>query len=218
MKCYNCGAEMEAGDIFCGSCGAHAAAEIQTGISGTARVDQKRSPVELFHRAAASASGITRALTPGRIAAIAAALLVLITSLAVVFHKTDEEKIENCLNQMAESYNEGDFEGMIACFEPKAQKMINGMFDIGGSLLGSAFPLFGGIDLEDIWSMGGIRLGSSEMTTLYLSIDHVSFNEEKDGAAVDITVYEGDKNSGSGEIQMVKQSGKWYVAMDGGLF
>ncbi len=235
MFCSHCGAPTDENAVFCSKCGspilneAPKAAQTSVHLESTpppetrincfpsAQMTQKPQAQKPNHHSKKILTdlkifiqNLKTKLSVKKIIVILSVLLIAVTSFSVLFHKSDEEKITDCLNQVATAYNEADYEMLLECFEPKARTAAKSAMGLGSSYFG--------MDLEAMWKLGAALGSSTGQLTLRFSVNAIVFNEEKTQATVNVTAYEGDKNSGSNDLTFIKDAGKWYLAMEGGLF
>ena len=125
-----------------------------------------------------------------------------ISAYFIVFHKSDEEKIIDLADNLSIALNEGDFEKMLECFEPKYRNQLN-------AIMNSASSLIGFIDLKDIWTLGSTGLSDEEVQ---ITINNISINNNQ--ASAEISLNGGIYGSETTPVDLVKTNGKWYFKGD----
>ena len=200
MYCSKCGKENNECSLFCEECGKKlygnnsAKVTIQKIIQLTNPLIKKT--IDFFGEKCV----FFKKLSPKKIGVGIILLTLVFTLCFTVFHKSDEDKIIELTNTLAISINEGDYEKMIACFEPSAQNQMNALLNVGSSLLGS-------INLKDLWSLGAV--GISEDEDVYISVYDITV--EKDTASADISFsFDEGKDNAIGTVELVKLDGRWY--------
>lgn len=200
MYCSNCGKENNENSLFCGECGEklHSSNSVESNIQKNTQlinsitekgVDFCKEKWVFFKK-----------LSPKKIGVGIMVLVLVVTLCVTIFHKSDEDKIIELTNELAVSLNEGDYEKMIACFEPSAQNQMNALLNAGSSL-------FGSVDLKDLWTLGAV--GMSEDEDVYIAIYDISV--EKDTASADISFsFDEGKSDAIGTVELVKLNGRWY--------
>ena len=66
--------------------------------------------------------------------------------------KTDEEKITATIDKFEKEYNDGNFDGVLDCFEPKTRNALKGLFHLLESVAGGKLGV--DISLSDLFSIG----------------------------------------------------------------
>lgn len=141
-------------------------------------------------------------------------VFAIISVLITAFGKSDEDKILDSLNNYAEAFNTGDFDGMMECFSSelrrKAQAMTNIGEGIGSSILGVS-----GIGVNDIFAFNSEEMG----TTMKIEVNSINITG-KNEAAVDLTMHLTERylfehtEQGDMTIYFVKEKGKWLIDSD----
>ena len=140
---------------------------------------------------------------------------VLITALLsgcsnLIVLKNDNELIEDRINQFVKVYNDGDYNGILECMEPKVRNMYKSMSNIGEAVIGKS-----GLDigLSDIF---GVAVGMSSSGDL-INIGEIKISNISDSRAEAKTTlsYNSDNNFGNVSQEvcfvMVKEDNDWFI-------
>ncbi len=134
-------------------------------------------------------------------------ILMLLTAVLAGCSSDSPSKV---VKTYLDAANKGDIDTMIDCLEPKAAALMEGF----GDMLGDQF----GMDGETLFGMGpGLMSMFNEGGENY-SIDYEITDEEIDGDTATVTVEitasaGGESQTQETEIPLIKQDGKWYIAM-----
>jgi hypothetical protein len=134
--------------------------------------------------------------------AVITVLVIAATAMYFIFYKSDEDRIKDRLNTFAAAYNEGDFNKLTDCFDPKTKTTLKSVAGIGSKLLG--------LDVEDLF---GLVMGvgpslTSKDTTIYITVHNINFTSDTT-AKVDITFHFGEEKDDL-TLEMMKSGGKWF--------
>ncbi len=140
--------------------------------------------------------------------AAAVCLLTLILGEKLLFGKSDQAQILDCLNNYATAFNSGDTKGMYACMDAKSRNFMQASENIGSGLLG--------VGLGDLFSIGaGMNAANAGLKFEVRSITM----EGKKNATVDLVVHMTTSFLGMsstdkmpGRLQMVKEKGDWLIS------
>lgn len=88
------------------------------------------------------------------------------------FLKSDEEKIEECLQKFAAAYSEGDFDALCECLDSKSKNALRSILGVGNSFLN--------IGLEDIFgTMFSLNSISAGEDSVQFQIKDIKINRQK---------------------------------------
>lgn len=126
----------------------------------------------------------------------------------LLFGKSDQAQILDCLNNYATAFNSGDTKGMYACMDAKSRNFMQASENIGSGLLG--------VGLGDLFSIGaGMNAANAGLKFEVRSITM----EGKKNATVDLVVHMTTSFLGMsstdkmpGRLQMVKEKGDWLIS------
>jgi len=139
--------------------------------------------------------------------------IVVVLALAVVgfvvFHKSDEQLIEDRIQTLQDAYNEGDASKLISCFDHKTQIELKAIGGIASSVLGvSISDLFG--------AAAGLSSNLSSFTgddvAVVISIHSIRIRTKT--AQVDVTFAIGAESQDT-TLPMVKSGFSWYINLSG---
>lgn len=225
MFCVNCGRELKAGQLFCAGCGTRIGHQAepkpvtnqsmgcQTNMAGNVVSGGAQIAGNVVRGGAQIAAGGVKAakrIATGKLLAIiAAALVVIVGILYVVFLKSG--KPEDTVAKLEEALNNLDQKAVLECFDGQTQDMYSGLLSVGGDLVG--------IDLEglsDLASgMGGIMAGMGLMPEFTIEILDVSY-EGKDTCYVSVAMYMeymGETETEETVLPMMKEGREWKISM-----
>lgn len=130
---------------------------------------------------------------------------ILLALLSGCIAKSDEQMIMDRMDKFAEAYSSGDLGAALDCMDAKTRNMYKSVLNIGNALLG-------GIEIEDIFSLGiGVV---SEGDALRFSNIEISFNSDTRATVTAIMHFETRDDSDSEKVSfnMVKENGDWYLS------
>lgn len=184
MFCKNCGNQVGGGERFCSK-------------YGTAVMTKRKRMMK-------------------RIFSIALCLCLLSTVLCscdlLSKPKSDEQLIDERIDQFLRAFNTGDFEGVLACMDAKSRRAAQSAINIGEGILDMLD--YGGIKLADLFGLSvglsendevvGIQIYSAEIgeTTATL-LAHMTYRQTFMGASQS---YKEDW-----KIEMLKEEGDWFI-------
>ena len=122
---------------------------------------------------------------------------------------------EDTIYKMEEAFNDSDMEALLECYEPKVQKMYDGVMEIGGKLLG--------VDLNTI--IGGLGAFSNlygknfgaEMPTIDITINSKEeINEEKVKMNITMKYDYSQQNleDQTMDIYLIRIDSEWYISAE----
>lgn len=123
--------------------------------------------------------------------------------------KSDEDKIRERVEMVVFSFNSGDAEGFLDCYDAKTRNVNKAVLGIGDSLLG----------------MGGINIGLSSLFALTVGLQsngdlvrvediQITMNADRTRATVNATLYYENADGGYDsplQISMIKENGDWFI-------
>lgn len=118
--------------------------------------------------------------------------------------KTDEEKIRATVNKFAKEYNDGNFEGVLECMEPKMRNTMRALFNTLGGIAGGKLGV--DIDLADLFSLG---VGMEDGDFINFDIQDVAIGDGK--ASVTAHMNLAPATSETMHIILVKEDGEWLI-------
>lgn len=121
--------------------------------------------------------------------------------------KTDEELIRGRIDTFVTVYNDGDFEGVLECFDAKTRNTLQATFNVLGGLVGGLTGF--SFDLGDLFTLG-IAMMDGEV--LAIEVDEISI--DSDSAVVSAKMGYADIGQESVEvvyIMLVKEGEDWFI-------
>lgn len=151
------------------------------------------------------------------VAIIIVIALLVCTITAVKVINSPKRHIKATISTMQNAYNSADLDSMVACFEPKVQKL----YSSANSLLGS----FTGMDLSTVTSLLPFASyldeesdgdSNSTLPEMNITVESIEMTSNTT-ATVNCIVKFGDLDPEQTTIDMVKVDKQWYIAV-GSLF
>ncbi len=124
--------------------------------------------------------------------------------------RTDEEKIEDQINNFVTAYNDGDLEKVLDSLDSRTRNALKSTMNITETLLGSKMK----VKLSDLFSVS-VGLVSGEDDILKVTIDDIDIQDDK--ATVNVSMTYRDKANdfsdftGEAVFTMVKEDRDWYI-------
>ena len=121
--------------------------------------------------------------------------------------KTDEQKIEDRMNDFLKAYNSGDFNGALESFDSKTRNTYKSVMNIGNALIGlTGF----GVDVSDLFTLG---VSLSEGDLLQFDELQITFLSDTKATVSTIMYYQGYQESYSKKVQftLIKEDNDWYI-------
>ena len=122
---------------------------------------------------------------------------------------SDEEMIENRIDQFLRCYNTGDLEGILKCLDVKTRKGIESAINISEGLAGMLGV--GGISFSDLFGYG---VGISESDEL-LGVEIYSMEIDEKSADVIVkmsyALTDNAKHEENALFEMRKENGDWFI-------
>ena len=118
--------------------------------------------------------------------------------------KTDEGKIRACIEQFENAYNDGDFEGVLECMEPKIRNTMRALFNTLGGIAGGQLGV--DISLSDLFSLG---IGMNDGDFISFDIQDVAIGDGK--ASVTANMSLAPTTQEKMYIILVKEDGEWLI-------
>lgn len=124
------------------------------------------------------------------------------------FAKTDEEKIEDCLQTFASAYSSGDSEALCKCLDSKSQIAIKSILGIGNS--------FSKIGLENIFgTMFSLNSISAGEDSVQFDIKEIKVNGDKASVKLEMKIVTSvigkHEQTSSENVKMVKEGMDWKI-------
>ncbi len=121
--------------------------------------------------------------------------------------KTDEELVRERIDTFVTKYNDGDFEGVLECFDAKTRNTLQATFNVMGGLVGGLTGF--SFDLGDLFTLGVAMMGGE---VLAIEVSEVSI----DGANAVATAQMGYADIGEESIEnvyiiLVKEEEDWFI-------
>lgn len=153
-------------------------------------------------------------------------LLSLLMTAALLLAMTGcgspQAKIERLNERLCDSYNHGDLEGVLDCFEPDLAQGIRMVVDAGIGLFGALTDVELELDSEDMFAlvktcfdlMPEEELSALGMPVLEMELTALEFNEEQTYAVGDVIMRlsVGDQTEAyAGRIAYIFEDGEWYL-------
>lgn len=143
-----------------------------------------------------------------RIVAVFLACLCAICCLfGCVEKKTDEELIRERIDTFVTVYNDGDFDGVLECFDAKTRNTVKATFNVIGGLVGGLTGF--SFDLSDFFSLG-VAMVDGEM--LSIEVEQISINDKN--AIVSAQMGYANIGATSKEavcVILVKEKDDWFI-------
>ncbi|MBQ7912402.1 MAG: WG repeat-containing protein [Clostridia bacterium] len=118
--------------------------------------------------------------------------------------KTDEEKITATVNKFVDEYNDGDFEGVLECMEPKIRNTMRALFNLLGGIAGGKLGV--DINLADLFSLG---VGINDGDFINFDIQDIAIGEGK--ASVTAFMNLAPATAETMYIILVEEDGEWLI-------
>ena len=207
MFCSNCGSPITQGSVFCGNCGTKLGSEYN------------EAPTPQNTASTPSYTQPTAPIAPSYGASVAALALLLAASFVFLFFftnifKSDEDLIRERIEEFVSSYNNGDMEAVMDCFDQRTKSIMGATVGIGEALIGGAAGF--DISMSDMFGLGA-GLNEGDM----MKISNIQFTvpegAERVSVNAEITMsisFMGQSQSQSSPVQfeMVKEDGDWFIA------
>lgn len=118
--------------------------------------------------------------------------------------KTDEEKITATVNKFAKEYNDGNFEGVLECLEPKMRNAMQALFNTLGGIAGGKLGV--DISLSDLFSLG-VAMEDGDFITF--SIQDIAIGDGK--ASVTAHMNLAPATTETMYVILVEEDGEWLI-------
>lgn len=143
---------------------------------------------------------------------IVALLLTVVFAVCFLFgckKKTDEELVRERIDTFVTAYNDGDFEGVLACFDAKTRNTLEATFNVMGGLVGGLTGF--SFDLGDLFTLGVALMGDGG-EVLAIEVSEVSVDGEQAVAKGQM----GFADIGSSSVEvvyviLVKEEEDWFI-------
>ena len=222
MFCSNCGSPITQGSVFCGNCGTKLGSEYNEAptpqnTASTPSYTQPTAPIAPSYGASVAAVAVKSKAwlgwLTGGLALLLAASFVFLFFFTNIF-KSDEDLIRERIEEFVSSYNNGDMEAVMDCFDQRTKSIMGATVGIGEALIGGAAGF--DISMSDMFGLGaGLNEGdmmkiSNIQFTVPEGAERVSVNAE-----IQMSIsFMGQSQSQSSPVQfeMVKEDGDWFIA------
>lgn len=141
--------------------------------------------------------------------AVALVILICLVTALLCGCKSDEQKIEDRLNQFLFAFNTGDMEAVLDCYDAKTRNANKAILGLGNNLLGDSLL---GMSFQGLFALSVGLMSEGEL----LRVEDVVVEIHSSGtrATVSATLYYEDySESHNSQIQltMIKENGDWYI-------
>lgn len=218
MFCSNCGSSIPQGSLFCGNCGTKLDSGYNTPQSGnTSSYTQPSAPVMPSYGSSIATAAVKSKAWIGWLTG--ALSLILVASFVFLFFftnifKSDEDLINERIEEFVSSYNNGDMEAVMECFDQRTKSLMGATVGIGEALIGGA----AGFDVS-MSDMFGLGAGLNEGDMLKLRNIQFTVPEGAESVSVNAEItmsisFMGQSQSQSSSVQfeMVKEDGDWFIS------
>lgn len=117
--------------------------------------------------------------------------------------KSNEELIQDKLEKFCVSYNAGDLEQVLTCFDSETRRLYEAAVKIGNGIASNEW----GMELSDLFSLGSAMSEDATIENLNIAL----INIEKREAFVEGQMYLGDGVKCQVEITMIQENGDWFL-------
>ncbi len=227
MFCSNCGSPIPQGSLFCGNCGVKLdPAPNEVPSNGTNNQHSSYSapspgtqaaPVTPYYSGSVATAAVkSKAWLTwliGGLSLILAASFVFLFFFTNVF-KSDEDLINERIEEFVSSYNNGDMEAVMECFDQRTKSLLGATVGIGEALIGGA----AGFDVS-MSDMFGLGAGLNEGDMMKLRDVQFTVPDGAEKVSVDAVITmsisfmgQSQSNSSSVQFEMVKEDGDWFIS------
>ena len=121
--------------------------------------------------------------------------------------KSDEELVRERIDTFVTTYNDGDFDGVLECFDTKTRKTLEATFNLMGGLIGGLTGF--SFDLSDFFTLGVAMMDGD---VLAIEVSEVSINGEQAVATAQLGFVDiGKESIEDVYITLVKENGDWFI-------
>ncbi|MBO4938704.1 MAG: hypothetical protein J6C98_06870 [Oscillospiraceae bacterium] len=143
-----------------------------------------------------------------RVISLIVIIAVLLVSLSACTFKSDEELIEDRMNDFLKAYNSGDMDAVLECLDAKTRNTYKAAINIGSGLVGlTGFN----VSIADLFGLGIGVMSDGDV----LQLRNMKINISSDTkATVSATMYYEDYEGGYSDdvkFALVKEDGDWYI-------
>ncbi len=121
-----------------------------------------------------------------------------------VSSKTDAEQIEEVVQEFLQSYNDGDFEGVLDCMTAKTANAMRALFNLLGGIAGGKLGV--DIQLSDLFSLG---VATADGDFMNLNITNIEVNGIQAVVTTNMRLTGADTQAIYFELK--KENGKWLI-------
>lgn len=121
--------------------------------------------------------------------------------------KSDEELVRERIDTFVTTYNDGDFDGVLECFDAKTRKTLEATFNVMGGLIGGLTGF--SFDLGDFFTLG---IAMMDGDVLAIEVSEVSINGEQAVATAQMGYTDiGEESVENVYITLIKEKGDWFI-------
>ena len=121
--------------------------------------------------------------------------------------KSDEELVRERIDTFVTAYNDGDFDGVLECFDTKTRKTLEATFNLMGGLIGGLTGF--SFDLSDFFTLG---IAMMDGDVLAIEVSKVTINGEKAVASAQMGYEDiGKESIEDVYITLVKEQDNWFI-------
>ncbi len=221
MFCSNCGSPIPQGSLFCGNCGTKLGTDYNEApspqSSTSASYTQPSAPAMPSYGASIATAAVkSKAWLTwliGGLSLVLAASFVFLFFFTNIF-KSDEDLINERIEEFVSSYNNGDMEAVMECFDQRTKSIMGATVGIGEALIGGAAGF--DVSMSDMFGLGA-GLNEGDM----LKLRNIQFTVPEGAVRVSVNAeitmsisFMGQSQSQSSPIQieMVKEDGDWFIS------
>lgn len=117
--------------------------------------------------------------------------------------KSNEDLIQDKLEKFCVSYNAGDLEPVLKCFDSETRRLYETAVKIGNGIASNEW----GIELSDLFSLGSALSEDATIENLNITVINIDGQE----ASIEGDLYLGDGVICQVEIAMVEENGDWFM-------
>lgn len=142
-------------------------------------------------------------------------LIMLILTLINLGGCTKTAEPEDTIYKMEEAFNDSDMDALLECYEPKVQKMYDGVMAVGGALLGVDMnTVIGG--LGAFANLYGKDFGADmpEVDITINSKEEINEDKVKMNLTMKYDYSQQDISDQTMDIYVVKIDDKWYISAE----
>ena len=123
------------------------------------------------------------------------------------YFQSDEDKIENRMNEFLTAYNAGDIKSVLESLDAKTRNTYSAYMNVGNALIGlSGF----GLEVSDLFALG---ISLSDGQTLSFEDMKITLLSDTKASVSVIMYYQEYQNKYSQRVQfsLIKENNDWYI-------